>query len=281
MSARVALITGATDGIGRAAARSLARDDWEVVIVGRSPARCEAAVSEIAAAVPGARVSSLAADLSRMADVQRACRQFSASHDRLDLLLLNANAVTQEHRLTDEGFEANMAIGHFGRALMARALEPLLSRTPDAQVLSVVGLNLTRFDIDDHASAAGFSSMKALGRWQWAQQVYLRAWNRRGLTRANVYMPGLVKTKILANEPQPMRSIVRLFGWLMGVPVERAGEEVVTVVRDVVAAKRRDAYYARTKHKGVRELRQEPDDDARVWASTERALSRWATPPVA
>lgn len=274
MSARVALVTGATDGIGRATARSLVLDGWDVALVGRNAARCEAVASELTALAPSARVTPLVADLSRMGDVARACREFAAAHTRLDLLLLNANTVTSTHRLTDEGFEANMAIGHFGRALMALTLEPMLAATPDAQVLTVVGLNLDRVE-GDPSSAEGFSSMKVLGRWQWMQQVFLRAWNRRGAVRANTYMPGLVKTKILANEPQPMRSLVLLLGWIAGVPVERSGDELVTAVRDVVAAKRRDGYYARTRYKGVRDLKARPDDEARVWALTEQALAPW------
>lgn len=75
-------------------------------------------------------MSSLVGDLSRMADVMRLARALEANHATLDLLLLNANSITQTHSLTEDGFEANLAVGCFGRALLALSLRPQLARTP-------------------------------------------------------------------------------------------------------------------------------------------------------
>lgn len=274
----VAIITGSTDGIGKATARRLLRDGWEVVVTGRGRARCEATVAELRAAAPQARVSALVADLSRMDEVRAAADEFLATHDRLDLLLLNANAITQEHTLTPDGFEANFAVGYLGRALLTWRLAAALRRTPGAQVLAVVGLNLERIDFDEPSGRAGFSSMKALGRWQWAMQVFAREWNRRvPETAMNVYMPGLVKTKILANEPQPMRLFVKLANLIIGVPVERAGDELAGVVARARAEGLRDAYFARTTLEPPRALKDAPGDGERLWALSERLLARWLT----
>lgn len=270
-----ALITGATDGIGRAAAEVLVREGWEVTLVGRNVGRCEAAVRELSAAAPGARVSARVGDLSRMADVSRVAEEFASSHASLDLLVLNANAITQAHTLTAEGFEANLAVGFLGRALLALELAPLLSRAPDAQVLTVVGLNLARLDLDDPSSPRDFSSMRALGRWQWAMQVFARAWERRLDLPMNAYMPGLVRTKILNDEPQPMRALVKIANLLMGVAVARGGEELVEAARDARAHRRRGGYYERTRFKGRRPLKDLPGDEDRVWALTERLLAPW------
>ena len=277
-AAKVALVTGATDGIGKAAATSLARRGWEVVVSGRSDERCDAAVAAIRAAVPGARASTLVGDLSRMGDVRSAAAAFLASHERLDALVLNANAITQEHTRTVDGFEANLAIGFLGRALLALSLDGALRRTEGAQVVTVVGLNLARLDFDDPSTERGFSSMKALGRWQWAMQVFAREWNRRGHAAMNVYMPGLVRTKILANEPQPMRFFVRIANALMGVPVDEGGEELAAVVEEVRARSHRDEYFARTKRKPRRDLEEQSGDGARLWALTEGLLAPWREP---
>jgi NAD(P)-dependent dehydrogenase (short-subunit alcohol dehydrogenase family) len=272
-AARVALVTGATDGIGKAAAKSLARRGWEVVVSGRSRARCEGAVAEITDVVPGAKASAVVGDLSCMADVRDVAAAFRATHDRLDALVLNANAITQDHTLTPDGFEANLAVGYLGRALLAWELEGALARSERSQVISVVGLNLERIDFDDPSTARGFSSMKALGRWQWAAQVFAREQNRRGLAATNVYMPGLVRTKILANEPQPMRLVVRIANAIVGVPVDRGGEELATVIERVRDEGLRDEYFARTKKKPRRELGDRPGDGERLWALTERMLA--------
>ncbi|MFO0605527.1 MAG: SDR family NAD(P)-dependent oxidoreductase [Polyangiales bacterium] len=277
---RVALITGSTDGIGRATARRLARDGWEVVVNGRSEARCAATVDAIRADVPGARVSALAADLSDLGAVRALSDRFAAAHDRLDLLLLNANSITQRHARTRDGFEKNFAVGYLNRALLCRRFEPLLRRTEGAAILSVVGLNLERLDFDDPIGAKGFSSMKALGYWQWAVQVFARAWNERVPdVPMNTYMPGLVKTKILAHEPQPFRLFAQVATMLFGVSVERSGDELAQVADEVRRERVRDEYYARTKRKGLRELKERPGDRALLWERTEAWLAPWLGPP--
>lgn len=274
---RTALITGGTDGIGKATARGLLRDGWDVVVTGRNAARCEATVQELAADGSSGRVSSLTGDLSRMADVVGLARAFTASHARLDVLLLNANAITQTFTRTPEGFEANLAVGYLGRALLAWELEPVLVATPASQVLSVVGMNLARMDLASPPTERGFSSMKALGHWQWCIQVFAREWNRRMKPAMNTYMPGLVRTKILASEPQPMRVFVQLANRVMGIPVARSGEELAWAVGDVTQHGRRDGYYARTRFKGPRVLEERADDGARLWETSAALLAPWRT----
>lgn len=280
-SPRVALVTGATDGIGKATARHLLAVGWEVVLVGRGAARCQASRDELAAAVPGARVSCRVADLSRMDEVRRLADEVRGAHPHLHLLLENANAITQERTVTADGLEANLAIGYAGRALLALELDELLARTPGSQVMSVVGLNLEHIDLDNPSwerGPDGLTSMKALGLWQWAIQVFAREWNRRGKIPMNTYMPGLVRTKILASEPQPMRLFAQLATRLIGVPADRGGQELAWAIEDAARAGRRDGYYARTKAKPRRDLGDRPGDGERLWELTERLLARWRRP---
>jgi NAD(P)-dependent dehydrogenase (short-subunit alcohol dehydrogenase family) len=271
MTRPVALLTGATDGIGRATAGVLARQGWDVAIVGRNPTRVADSVREVSAAAPDADVFPLIADLSRMEAVRDLARAWPRDH--LDFLLLNANSITNEHVVTPDGLESNLAIGFYGRALLALALKDVLDRTPGSQVLGVVGLNLDRFDPD--LPPVPVSSMKALGRWQWAWQVWLRAWNTRGHVPANTYMPGLVQTKILANEPQPMRMFVQIANKIIGVPVAKGGEELAQVVGALRADPARDVYFSRTSRKGVRALGDERGDAEKVWVHAERVLAKW------
>jgi hypothetical protein len=117
--------------------------------------------------------------------------------------------------------------------------------------------------------------MKALGRWQWAVQLFAREWNRLTKVPMNTFMPGLVKTKILANEPQPMRLFVNIAKFVMGVPVERSGAEVVSAVKQVTKGGHRDGYFSRTSFKGPRRLSEQPEDGARLWALATRLLQPW------
>ena len=275
---KTALITGATDGIGRATAKVLLERGWQVVITGRNAAKCAATVSALKTEVPNAQVSALTADLSLMAEVRRLAHEFKAAHSTLDVLLLNANSITQEHTRTTEGFEANFAVGYLGRALLALLLADLLRSTKGSSVLTVVGLNLDRIDFGDPSPARGFSSMNALGRWQWAMQVFTREWNvREPQIAMNVFMPGLVKTKILADEPMPARLIIPIAKALVGVTVEKSGLEVATVIDRISNEALRDGYFSRTKLAPRRALKDQPGDQTRLWDSTQAWLAKWLT----
>ena len=269
---KTALITGATDGIGKATALKLVHEGWSVVFVGRSPERLRATAEEIRVSSSQANVETIRADLASMADIVALAKAFSARHRSLDFLFLNANTITQQHRVTAEGFEANLAVGHLGRALLAWKLEPVLAATQGSQILSTVGLNLARFDLGDPTAAASNKAMVALGRWQWAQQVFSRVWNEKSLVPMNIFMPGIVKTKILDSEPGFARIMIKLIMAFVAITPAKSAEQVVATLEDVRRSGSRDSYYDRGQSKGKRDLSLEPGDLERVWTATEAAL---------
>ncbi|MET0180527.1 MAG: SDR family NAD(P)-dependent oxidoreductase [Novosphingobium sp.] len=127
---RVAVVTGASAGIGKAAAKALAATGWHVIGVGRDPARTAAAEAEIrAAAAQGGRVDMIRADLSSLADTSRTAEEIVALTNRLDALLNNAGGVVAEREVTPEGHEATLAGNHLAPFLLTRKLMPLLEAT--------------------------------------------------------------------------------------------------------------------------------------------------------
>lgn len=265
-AARVALITGGTDGIGRATAEALLRQGWRVCIVGRNHERCARAVAELASSTGNSAVTSITADLSLLSDTRRASEEFAADHERLEFLFLNANAITQTRVLTTEGLESNLALGFLSRVVMAECLETLTAATPGAQILTVVGLNLSRLDFDDLTMAQKFSGQEALGRWQWAMQVWCREFNERQSTPMNVFMPGLVKTKILDTEPGRLqRTIIKAVMPFVAVSPEQSAQQVLAALANASDTEARDAYYPKGKPKGRRDLKELPGDGDRAW----------------
>ena len=272
-SEKIALITGGTDGIGKATAKKLLLEGWHVVIVGRNAARCEATVSGLKESTQNNKISAITSNLSLLSETEKASDAFLKTHERLDFLFLNANAIVQKRTLTTEGFESNFALGHLSRALMAKKCENILKATDGSQILSVVGRNISKLNYDDLSMEKKFSAMKALGKWQWAQQLFAKEFSSRSSVPMNIYMPGIVKTKILKNEPQPMRLFIGLAYLLFAVPVQKSAENVFGIITDVAQNNRKGVHYSKNKLKDSPVADTEPDESRKLWDVTGELIS--------
>jgi NAD(P)-dependent dehydrogenase (short-subunit alcohol dehydrogenase family) len=123
---QVAVITGASAGLGKEAAKALAARGWRVIGVGRNEGRCAEAEKEIRAVADGGAVDMIRADLALMAEAARAAREIAARTDRIDVLLNNAGGICKEKVITAEGYEANFAGNHLGPFLLTDRLLPLI-----------------------------------------------------------------------------------------------------------------------------------------------------------
>jgi NAD(P)-dependent dehydrogenase (short-subunit alcohol dehydrogenase family) len=99
------IITGASDGIGAAAARKLHSDGHHVIVVGRSAQKTEAVAAEIGAPYH-------VADFANLADVRRLARELEAAYPQIDVLANNAGGVFGDRTKTVDGFEKTFQINH-------------------------------------------------------------------------------------------------------------------------------------------------------------------------
>jgi NAD(P)-dependent dehydrogenase (short-subunit alcohol dehydrogenase family) len=130
ISNRVAIVTGASSGVGKAAAKALAAQGWRVIGLGRDAGRCAMAEAELRqSAAPGTPVEMLRVDLSLLADTARVAREVMARTDRIDVLLNNAGGVANAMAMTSEGNEVTFASNHLGPFLLTNRLLPLLRAT--------------------------------------------------------------------------------------------------------------------------------------------------------
>jgi hypothetical protein len=207
-----------------------------------------------------------------MSEVKKATRKFLQISNSLDLLLLNANAISNERIITSEGFEQNFALGYLSRVLMIKRLEGVLKNTPNSHILAVVGLDTARLDFDDLTIENKFTGRKGLTRWQWAMNVFTREFNVRNHIPLNLYMPGLVRTKILANEPQPMRAFVKLMNIIVGISVQKSAENIYSVMNDIVSNKKKNTCYAWRKERSYPKAELNSDDPKKLWELTDSLL---------
>src|SRR5262245_57312736 len=134
---RTCLVTGATSGIGQETALGLAREGARVLIVGRDPARGEAARAEIAKRSGNDRIELLLADLASLREIARLAGEVGARCPALHVLVNNAGVVNLTRQQSMDGFEATFAVNHLAYFALTLQLEDLLRASAPARIVSV------------------------------------------------------------------------------------------------------------------------------------------------
>lgn len=200
MTAKTVLITGATSGIGRVAAESLARQGAQVVVVGRNPAKTEATVADIRRATGNNSVDYLLADLSQVAEVRALAQQFQSRYARLDVLLNNAGGVFAKRTLTADGREMTWALNHLSYFLLTNLLLDTLRASGPARIVNVASnahRRVRALDFDNLEGARGYSAFGAYAASKLANVLFTYQLARRLAgtpITVNAMHPGLVAT---------------------------------------------------------------------------------------
>ncbi|MCA4132992.1 SDR family NAD(P)-dependent oxidoreductase [Arthrobacter sp. M4] len=226
MDGRIALVTGAAGGLGKAIAKALAREGATVVVVGRSKARAEEAVRDISEAVPDAKLEPLACDLSSQASIRSAALEFLSRHEQLDVLVNAAGVFRKARHVTADGLELTFATNVMGYFLLTKLLLDALKRAAaDAGTARVVNIAsrygngpfTTKIDFDDLQTATGkYSTMRSTPPTMLARvlltQEFAEQLRGTGVV-VNAVHPGLVKNTALLNDVGgPFRWITNTFG---------------------------------------------------------------------
>lgn len=158
---RTVVISGGTDGMGRAfALERLARGD-RVVAIGSNPAKGDSLVA--AAGRRSDRVRFLRADLSSVAETRKVVAEIESGYEAVDALLLFANRTSPKRVQTEEGFERTFALYYLSRYLLSYGLVPLLERSPSPVIVNIAGVGVRKGAVnwDDPHLAQGYSVVRA------------------------------------------------------------------------------------------------------------------------
>lgn len=202
---KICLITGATSGIGYITARELAAKGMAVTIVGRDPAKTQAAAARIKQEAGVAQVEYLVADLSSQAEVRRLADEFKQRHQKLDVLLNNAGAMFTSQQKSVDGIEMTFALNHLAPFLLTHLLLDTVKASAPARII-VVGSDAhngakNSFD-DPQQKRRGYNGLRAYGESKLANIMFTYELARRlagtGVT-ANALHPGFVASNFGKN----------------------------------------------------------------------------------
>jgi NAD(P)-dependent dehydrogenase (short-subunit alcohol dehydrogenase family) len=171
---RTALITGATDGVGRVVARALAQQGWRVLVHGRDRPRGEALAREIEQA--GGSATFLAADLASLAEVRRLADAVKQQTGRLDLLINNAGigsvGSAPGRQTSADGHELRFAVNYLAGFLLTHLLLPLLKASAPARIVNVASAGQQAIDFSDVMLTRGYSGGGAYRQSKLAQILF-------------------------------------------------------------------------------------------------------------
>ena len=201
---RVVLITGSTDGIGRATARGLAAAGAKVILHGRSKPKVDAAIAKLMEELPGAEIEGVSFDLGSQVAVRKGAEQILARVPELHVLVNNAGIFADERTVTD-GVELTFAVNHLGpfllTELLAARLEASATHAP-SRVINVSSIAHTRgrIHLDDLTLSSGWTGYAAYAQSKLANVMHaLELAGRRDPQKLVAYSlhPGVIGTKLL------------------------------------------------------------------------------------
>jgi NAD(P)-dependent dehydrogenase (short-subunit alcohol dehydrogenase family) len=264
------VMTGATRGIGRAAAIELARRGAELSLVGRDAERVRETALQ-ARAAGGGTVHEHVADLARMDEVRRLAAVLLEIHPRIDVLANNAGAMFTSRHVTPDGFEQTFALNHLSPFLLTNLLLDRLTESGARVVTTASDAHMGgELHLDDLQTEQGrFRPMRVYGTTKLCNVLFTRELQRRapGIA-ANCFHPGVIRTGFGKNDGLIARISLTIAGPFMRSPESGAGS-LVWLALDPEAGELRGRYVE--KQKPVAPSAQAQDDRlaAELWERSE------------
>jgi len=284
IAGKTVVITGATSGVGEAAAIALAKLGAHLVLVGRDAGRGAASLAKIKAA-GDANAQLLLADLSSLAEVRKLAEQLRQL-PRLDVLVNNAGAVFTTRQTTVDGFERTFALNHLAYFLLTELLRDKLVASAPARIINVASEAHRSGKLDtgdlpgELKSPRAYSGLRAYATSKLCNLLFTRELARRlagtGVT-ANAMHPGTVATGFGRNNRGAIGIGIRLLSPFFRTP-EQGAETIVYLAVDPALEGVTGQYFADLKPKTPANRALSDADASKLWKVSEE-LTRASGPP--
>jgi NAD(P)-dependent dehydrogenase (short-subunit alcohol dehydrogenase family) len=271
---KVVVVTGASDGIGRAAVQQFAEAGARVVMVGRNEAKTRAAANAIMSASGRRDITWAIADLSRQDAVRELALRLREAHPQIHVLANNAGAMFLERQETVDGLEQTFALNHLSYFTLALQLLPSLYAAgapgAPARVVNVSSRahENAKLDLDDLQLTRGFGGWRAYANSKLCNIWFTRSLSRRlDTTRVVTHAmhPGVVSTRFATNNGR-MGRLLRGLMDVVSITPDAGADTLVWLSGADVAARDSGHYWQKRRLRAPSRTAQRDDWAETLWA---------------
>jgi len=269
------ILTGATRGIGHAAAIELASRGVELGVVGRDAERVRATADEARASGDGMRVQEHVADLAQMDEVRRLAGELLETYPRIDVLANNAGAMFTSRHVTADGFEQTFALNHLAPFLLTNLLLERLTESRARVVTTASDAHKgASLDLENLQSEGGrFRAGNVYGMTKLCNVLFTRELQRRNpAIAANCFHPGVIRTGFGKNDGALVRIGLTLAGPFLRSP-ESGASSLVWLALDPAARELRGEYVEKGRPTEPSTQAQDDALAAALWERSEELLA--------
>ncbi len=237
LNGKVALVTGATGGIGRALTKSLVRYGVNVIGVARNPNKTEKLLGEIRETYPDAKINFVKCELSSVKEIKNCASKIKQKTSYLDILINNAGGYFTKRHITEDGYELTFALNYLCPFTLTNLLLPELKRSNNSRVINITSIEEKhgKLHFDDLQSEKFYFGLRAYAQSKVALIAFTRelAERLKGSTvKVSAIHPGIVKTNIAQNGLSLQSIAFRLLKHTIAISPEKAAENIIFTLTD-------------------------------------------------
>ena len=224
------IITGATDGIGLAAAKSIASKGYKIGLVGRNPDKGKKAIDEIIAHSGNKNLNFFECDLSLVKNVKNLADQIKQQYSKIDVLLNNAGVANKTKNITSEGLEKTFSTNQMNYFVLSTELLNIISESDDGRIVNVasnahIGAEVDYANINCEKSFSAWTSY-CVSKLMNIMFTYQLA-SMQDKVSVNVLHPGFVDTNIAGNEGNLIKYIVKFGAKMFARTVDNGADSSI------------------------------------------------------
>ncbi|AQG81544.1 SDR family oxidoreductase [Spirosoma montaniterrae] len=274
------LITGATEGVGKATAHALAGQGHRLILHGRNAGKLKATLAELKAATGNPNLTTLVADLSSLNAVRQLADTIRRDYNQIDVLINNAGAMFSQRTVSSDGFEMMIAVNYFATVVLTENLLPLLKATPGSRIviLSSVGYKQAKPNFDDFFAERNY----AMQRDYFNSKLYclyyaldLAERLRNSGVTVNAVHPGGVRTQLARDFKGPMKWLFSAMMPLFFVSPEQGAETSVYVATAPELNTVTGRYFTKRSEETLKPIGTNAAYRQKLWALTEQYIGQF------